>query len=210
MKRCGRCNEVKEATEFGKDATRSDGLDYRCRECRAGYAAGGEGWASRQKSNFITRYKKHHEIPPTDFQVELIYREELLKAYPTCNLCLGDFSDDPKSSRYATIDHVVPLTDPETTHHYGNVHLIHAWCNKSKHGDEIVDAAMVKFLRDAGLKRCSSFATYQGCGETKPLAEFNVDSKRDDVDGTELVSYKALCKPCQAAYNAKRYRRKKP
>ena len=37
MKRCTKCGQVKERTEFGRDRDRKDGLTRRCRKCRNEY-----------------------------------------------------------------------------------------------------------------------------------------------------------------------------
>lgn len=63
MKRCPKCNEVKESVEFAKDKSRSDGLTSQCKVCRraafqkwysenAGYEAAksAERWAANREA----------------------------------------------------------------------------------------------------------------------------------------------------------------
>ena len=38
MKRCGMCKQTKDESEFNKDRSAKDGLDYRCRECSKEYS----------------------------------------------------------------------------------------------------------------------------------------------------------------------------
>ena len=40
MKRCSGCKQEKPRTEFGKDQSRKDGLNYRCRECDRAHDGG--------------------------------------------------------------------------------------------------------------------------------------------------------------------------
>lgn len=37
MKKCGRCNELKELSEFNKCKSNNDGLQYQCKDCKRHY-----------------------------------------------------------------------------------------------------------------------------------------------------------------------------
>lgn len=56
MKRCNRCNELKDRSQFGKNKNASDGLDHYCKECRKKYRA--EHKANIAESR--ARYNKTH------------------------------------------------------------------------------------------------------------------------------------------------------
>jgi len=56
MKKCGRCKEEKELSEFGKDKRAKDGVCWECRECKAKYCL-----EHKQKiSEYHAQYQKDH------------------------------------------------------------------------------------------------------------------------------------------------------
>ena len=58
MKRCTKCSEIKLLTEFNKDKTNKDGLQYKCKECSNKYS----------KSKYNPNYKSPNQTKETKKQ----------------------------------------------------------------------------------------------------------------------------------------------
>lgn len=58
MKKCGSCGEVKPFEDFYKNASKKDGYQSSCKQCKSGYNA---KHYQKNRENYITRAKKYKE-----------------------------------------------------------------------------------------------------------------------------------------------------
>jgi len=151
MKTCNKCGETKDVSAFGKDKSRSDGLDHRCRSCKSTYAATYSPayhlankerikaktakWSAenseKRRINEHTRRARKREITgklSTSIS-EKLFKLQQGKCACGCKQPLGDGFH---------LDHIMPLalggsnTDD-------NVQLLTATCNQQKHKKHPID-----------------------------------------------------------------------
>lgn len=125
MKRCSKCKEEKQTSEFHKNRTRKDGLQYRCKACLRAYQN-----SSRRREWMRERYHSKQKNDPVYRENRRIYnkrcREKVRReAYDhygkECVVCGYD-----EDIRALTIDHI-DEDGAEHRRNAGGTGDIHSW-----------------------------------------------------------------------------------
>jgi hypothetical protein len=110
VKTCSKCGEAKPRERFGKNTTKSDGMQSECKVCdaarNASYRGTGEGWA-RQTLSKAKRRAEKRGVPCT-ITVELLLT---LRARSTRCPALGlelKYADGPRAPNSASLDCIHP------------------------------------------------------------------------------------------------------
>ncbi|WP_372497211.1 HNH endonuclease [Nocardiopsis dassonvillei] len=170
-KKCSRCARVLPVWEFYMltgDRVRSE-----CKDCH--------DWdTKRTASNFEFRYKRFHGTDPV--RSELVPLAVLMKLYPRCNQCTGEW----RTGREPSLDHVIPVSDLRSSHRLDNLQLLCTPCQRAKFTHPQSEAAMRTLEAVAGVRRCVQ------CGRSRVLAEFHRKGKNRDGSTIHHTS----CKSC--------------
>jgi len=76
MKKCTRCKQQKDCSEFHKSSDRKDGLSYRCKDCTREYNR--ESWNRNNRAKAVRDKRKRYGISPER------YAEMLSKGCEAC------------------------------------------------------------------------------------------------------------------------------
>ena len=146
-KRCPRCRKTKALSEFNRDRSRPDGVQYCCRECWAARLeekksqlgpTGRRRWEHANYMRHRTRnvrrnweYFNRRRLISPDLYVEDIDRAVVFaRDNGMCRVCRQpiDPTLPPHHGDSFTIDHIKPLREGGA-HSYANVRAAHLRCN---------------------------------------------------------------------------------
>jgi regulatory protein YycI of two-component signal transduction system YycFG len=154
MKKCSKCNTVKNYTEFHKSKRYKDGLDYKCKQCEKERSSlkyqatyNNHEWRLKQLINFSKQRTKKNKLEHT------LTLEELKEIYPTNNKCpvFGiTFEWGGNQSNSPSIDRI----DNDKGYTKNNCQVISARANSIKSNATIEELeSVVNYLKATQLKQ---------------------------------------------------------
>jgi 5-methylcytosine-specific restriction endonuclease McrA len=120
-KLCGRCEEDKPNESYGSNASRPDGLDVLCRECKRQADA---AWSAANKVKVAEKSQKRRAVKLTRPHYVLTRKDLRRLSRSRCLAC--------GSSEDLHVDHLIPLAREGSTHGIGNLISLCRPCNSSK------------------------------------------------------------------------------